>query len=50
MPGRVLISMQNSVVRTVLWISRLLPLSVPRWLISVPWPTSQKRPILCEPK
>ena len=31
MPGRVLISMQNSVVRTVLWISRLLPLSVPRW-------------------
>ena len=50
MPGRVLISMQNSVVRTVVWISRLLPLSVPRWLISVPLPTSQKRPILCEPK
>ena len=23
--------MQNSVVRTVVWISRLLPLSVPRW-------------------
>ena len=50
MPGRVLISMQNSVVRTVVWISRLLPLSVPRWQISVPLPTPQRRPILCEPK
>ena len=50
MPGRVLIGMQNSVVRVLLWISRLLSLSVSRWLISAFLPTSQKYPILCEQK
>ena len=34
----------------LLWISRLLPLSVTRWLIIALLPTSQKYPVLCEPK